>query len=113
MRLNWSGPDSQTTGPGGVLVKEDLSVGERIAHYRRRRGMSQLVLAGRLGRSESWVSKVERGERRIDRLSVIQEVAKTLDVEPIALTGRLSGRVGEARSPGSSEQRNPQAEAEC
>ncbi len=94
-------------------MKEDLSVGERIAHYRRRRGISQLVLAGRLGRSESWVSKVERGERRIDRLSVIQEVAKALDIEPIALTGRLSGRVGEARSPGSSEQRNPQAEAEC
>jgi len=70
--------------------------------------MSQLVLAARLGRSESWVSKVERGERRIDRLSVIQEVAKALDVEPLALTGRLS----EARAAGLGERVNPQAEAE-
>ena len=32
--------------------------GERVAFYRRRRGLSQAKLAGLIGRSESWVSQV-------------------------------------------------------
>ncbi|MET7806603.1 helix-turn-helix domain-containing protein [Micromonospora chersina] len=36
------------------------SLGERIAAYRRRRGLSQAALAGLIGRSESWLSQVER-----------------------------------------------------
>jgi transcriptional regulator with XRE-family HTH domain len=50
-------------------------------------GISQLVLAGRLGRSESWVSQIERGERRIDRLSVIEELATVLEVDAATLLG--------------------------
>lgn len=46
---------------------DHLSVGERIAFYRRRRGMTQAVLAGFVGRSEDWLSKVERGDRAIQR----------------------------------------------
>jgi ribosome-binding protein aMBF1 (putative translation factor) len=42
--------------------------GERIAVYRRRRGLSQAALAGLVGRSESWLSQVERGIRSVDRL---------------------------------------------
>jgi transcriptional regulator with XRE-family HTH domain len=42
-------------------------VGERIAIYRRRRGLSQVVLAGLIGRSVSWLSQVERGTRAVDR----------------------------------------------
>ncbi len=65
----------------------DMHLGQRVAHFRRRRGISQLVLAARLGRSESWVSKVERGERRIDRLSVIEQLATVLEVDPGTLLG--------------------------
>ena len=67
---------------------KDLTVGERIAFYRRRRGMSQAVLAGLLGKSESWLSKVERGDRRVDRMSVISEIAAVLRVSPSELTGQ-------------------------
>jgi DNA-binding XRE family transcriptional regulator len=35
--------------------------GQRIARARRRRGLSQAMLAGLVGRSESWLSQVERG----------------------------------------------------
>jgi transcriptional regulator with XRE-family HTH domain len=42
---------------------EYMSVGERIAIYRRRRGLSQLALADMIGRSEAWLSQVERGIR--------------------------------------------------
>ncbi len=43
------------------------SLGERIAAYRRRRrrGLSQAALAGLVGRSESWLSQVERGAGRL------------------------------------------------
>jgi transcriptional regulator with XRE-family HTH domain len=58
----------------------DLTLGQRIAHHRRRRGLSQVKLAELLNRSESWVSQVERGTRTIDRLSVLSEVARVLDV---------------------------------
>src|SRR5215207_2146149 len=58
----------------------DLTLGQRIAHHRRRRGLSQVKFAELLDRSESWVSQVERGTRTIDRLSVLGEVARVLDV---------------------------------
>ena len=62
-------------------------LGERIAYYRRRRGLSQVKLAGLLGRSESWLSQVERGARPIERLGVIRELARVLDVPASELTG--------------------------
>src|SRR5919206_1673868 len=63
-------------------------IGERIAAYRRRRGLSQAVVAGLVGRSESWLSQVERGVRSVDRLSVLLDMARILHVEVEALTGR-------------------------
>jgi len=57
-----------------------FTVGERIAFYRRRRGLTQAVLAGLVGRSEDWLSKVERGERDVRRLDVVAEVARALRV---------------------------------
>ncbi len=61
-------------------------IGERIRIYRRRRGLSQRELADLVGRSESWLSQVERGIRSVDRLSVLIDVARVLktDVESLA-----------------------------
>jgi transcriptional regulator with XRE-family HTH domain len=61
-------------------VDDPTPLGERIAYYRRRRGLSQVKLAGLLGRSESWLSQVERGARSIDRISVLTQVATALNV---------------------------------
>ncbi len=61
--------------------------GERIAYHRKRLGLSQVEFAGLIGRSESWVSQVERGVRAIDRLSVLQKVADTLSVPVDELRG--------------------------
>ena len=66
----------------------DRPIGERIAIYRRRRGISQAVLAGLVGRSESWLSQVERGTRSVDRLSVLIDIAKVLKVDVGTLTGQ-------------------------
>jgi len=65
-----------------------MPIGERIAIYRRRRGLTQLVVAGLIGRSESWLSQVERGIRPIDRLSVLIDIAHVLKVSVTDLTGQ-------------------------
>lgn len=65
----------------------DDSIGKRIATYRRRRGLSQAAVAGLIGRSESWLSQVERGVRSVDRMSVLLDMSRLLHVEVQALTG--------------------------
>ncbi|WP_434089789.1 helix-turn-helix domain-containing protein [Micromonospora echinofusca] len=49
--------------------------------------MSQQVFADRIGKSKSWVDKVERGVRNLDRLSVIETVAGVLGVATGVLVG--------------------------
>ena len=65
--------------------------GERIARARRRRGLSQAVLAGLVGRSESWLSQVERGRRGVDSHAVLTRMATALRVEVEELTGPGGG----------------------
>ena len=63
------------------------AAGQRIARARRRRGLSQPVLAGLVGRSESWLSQVERGKRGVDSHSVLTRLAEVLRVDIEELTG--------------------------
>jgi len=65
-----------------------MPIEERIAIYRRRRGLTQLVLAGLIGRSESWLSQVERGIRPVDRLSVLIDISHILKIDVTDLTGQ-------------------------
>ncbi|MGV9391999.1 helix-turn-helix domain-containing protein [Streptomyces olivaceus] len=58
----------------------NLTIGERVAWYRRRRGVSQEVLAGLVGRTVDWLSKAENNRIELDRLSVIKSLADALDV---------------------------------
>lgn len=58
----------------------ELSIGERVAFYRRRRGLTQVTLAGLVGRTESWVEKIEHGRASLDRISVVRDLASALDV---------------------------------
>jgi transcriptional regulator with XRE-family HTH domain len=67
---------------------DQFSVGERVAFYRRRRGLTQRVLADLVGRSEDWLSKVERGQRGLRRLDVIAELAGVLRVSVGDLLGQ-------------------------
>jgi tetratricopeptide (TPR) repeat protein len=59
------------------------ALGRKIAAERRRRGLSQPELARMIDRSVAWVSQVERGVRKVDRMSVLETVAAALDV-PLA-----------------------------
>ncbi|MEM9654343.1 MAG: helix-turn-helix transcriptional regulator [Actinomycetota bacterium] len=68
-------------------MEENRHIGERIAVYRNKRGLSQAVLAGMVGRSVSWLSQLERGERSVDKLSVLLPMAKALRVDLAELVG--------------------------
>src|SRR5437588_9677985 len=68
-------------------MAEAGAIGENVAFHRRRLGLSQVEFAGLVGRSESWVSQVERGVRAVDRMSVLQKVADVLSVPVAELRG--------------------------
>ncbi|MGW0504526.1 helix-turn-helix domain-containing protein [Micromonospora sp. NPDC003241] len=67
---------------------ELLPIGRRVAYWRGRRRMSQQVFADRLGKSKSWVDKVERGARSLDKVSTIVDVAAVLGIDQSVLLGR-------------------------
>ncbi|WP_245666796.1 helix-turn-helix domain-containing protein [Micromonospora sediminicola] len=46
------------------------------------------MFADRLGKSKSWVDKVERGVRSLDKLSTLQEIARVLRIDTAALVGQ-------------------------
>lgn len=59
--------------------------GARVAALRKERKLSQKDLGAELGRSESWVSQVERGVLPVDRLSTLQTLADALEVSVLDL----------------------------
>jgi transcriptional regulator with XRE-family HTH domain len=71
---------------------DELPIGRRVAYWRARRKMSQQVFADRLGKSKSWVDKVERGVRRLDKFSVVYEMADVLQVDVQMLLGKSPER---------------------
>lgn len=60
-----------------------LLVGARIEV-----GLTQAELAGRLSRPQSFVSKYERGERRLDVIEFVQ-VAQAIGIDPIKFLRNL------------------------
>jgi transcriptional regulator with XRE-family HTH domain len=71
---------------------DDLELGARIAYWRERRGVTQKLLADRIGRSKSWIEKVEAGARSADRLPILLTICKELRIDLPALLGRDPAR---------------------
>ncbi|MFI1196775.1 helix-turn-helix domain-containing protein [Micromonospora sp. NPDC020750] len=70
----------------------ELPVGRRVAQWRVRRNMTQQQFADRLGKSKSWVDKVERGARRLERVSSLREIAEALRIDLEVLLAERPGR---------------------
>src|SRR5260370_29502884 len=84
--------DDRRVGAG----MDDRELGRRIGYWRRRRKLTQAVFADRIGRSKSWVEKVERGERSAGRLSGLDEVCQVLQIDVAALIGEEPARRAQA-----------------
>ena len=51
-----------------------------VLYWMQRRGMTRQVFADRLGKSVSWVDKIRTGDRQLDRVSVLRQIATVLDI---------------------------------
>lgn len=59
-----------------------------LRDMRKKQGITQKELADRLGRPQSFVSKLESGERNIDLIELI-DVAKSIDLKPSSVISEL------------------------
>jgi len=64
---------------------------ELLVRERKRAGLSQAELAAKLGKPQSYVSKCELGERRVDVVEFV-EIADALGADAAALVGELRRR---------------------
>ncbi|RFS86021.1 XRE family transcriptional regulator [Actinomadura spongiicola] len=62
-------------------------IGENVRAARTFRGMSLTAVAGLVGRSKGWLSKVENGQARLERRSDIRALAEALQVSAADLLG--------------------------
>ena len=70
--------------PSSIFTQRHQELIAFIASVRKAAGITQVELAARLGRPQSFVSKVERGERRLDVIEFCQ-VAEALGHDPAKL----------------------------
>jgi hypothetical protein len=75
-------------GPHNVGNEASKRFQGLLIEARKRAGLTQYELAARLKRPQSFVSKFERGERRLDVLE-FREVAQALGIDPIRFLRRL------------------------
>jgi len=68
-----------------VELDDPATIGRRVRRIRRARGKSLEVVAGLAKISKAQLSRLETGERTLDRLSVIVDLAKALEVAPSEL----------------------------
>lgn len=52
--------------PKSVFTAAYAALIKRLVHTRRQSGLTQLQLAERLGKPQSFISKIEQGQRRVD-----------------------------------------------
>lgn len=69
-----------------------------LALAREGAGLTQAALAIRLARPQSYVSKYERGERRLDIIEFL-DVAAAIGTDPVVLLRQVEKRRGARSSP--------------
>ncbi|MEU0591963.1 helix-turn-helix domain-containing protein [Streptomyces ardesiacus] len=70
------------------MLEEAEEIGNRVRRARLRLGKAQADLAAALGKTQGWVSKMERGLIELDRVGLLNLIASELHVHPNDLIGR-------------------------
>ena len=63
---------------------DHLTFRELLLATRKKNGVTQAEVAKRLGRPQSFVAKVENGERRLDMVELVS-YARAIGAEPLAI----------------------------
>ncbi len=66
-----------------------------LVEARQTSGLTQAELAARVGKDQSFVSIIERGQRRVDVLEFVA-LARAMDAEPTQLFERVTRRLSSA-----------------
>lgn len=69
-----------------VYHDDPQTIGRRLREIRKARGKSQEVIAGLAGISTGLLSLLENGKRALDRRSVIEGLARALEISPSEIT---------------------------
>ena len=75
-----------------IFTDEYKAFLQRLASARREAGLTQHDLASRINRPQSFVSKYERGERRLDVLEFVM-VCGVLSVDPCSIVREVESRL--------------------
>lgn len=65
---------------------------EVLIEARKSAGLTQVELSQRIGRDQTFISLIERGQRRVDVIEFIG-MAKAMGLEPVELFSRVTVRV--------------------
>lgn len=79
--------------PSSIFTQRHQEFIAFIASVRKAAEITQVELAERLGKPQSFVSKVERGERRLDVIEFCQ-IAEALGRDPAKLLQEFVGQRG-------------------
>lgn len=95
-------PKSPNGGTDRVSTKSRLSgelevLGKVLVDVRERSGLKQGQVADRLGLPASYLSKVEKGTRRLDVIELVQ-LAAAMDVRAAEIVGLLEEKLAQERA---------------
>jgi transcriptional regulator with XRE-family HTH domain len=74
-----------------IYSEEYQSVIKTLREARIRKGISQQNLAESLDRPQSFIAKVENGERRLDIVEFMH-LARLLSIDPISIIGKIPAK---------------------
>ena len=78
------------------FTKPDDIFREILRKLRRSKNLTQAEVAARLGQPQSFVSKYETGERRLDFVETFL-VCEALGIDVVQFAAKFAAQVGEAR----------------
>lgn len=83
--------------PKTIFGGEHRHLVEVLKEARQKSGLTQAELADRVGKDQTYISIVERGQRRVDVLEFIA-LAKAMQADPVGLFANVLERLSEGTS---------------
>ena len=77
---------------GAIYSAAQQSFAREFANLRKESGLTQTDLANRIGKHQSYISDIERGQRRVDVLELFV-LAHAMRMRPLDLYARVTAEI--------------------